>query len=192
MITDYLFKKPPAINTTIAPPTLCVYPVIDPSSSSGSSFAAFDDILNMRENLPLEIKDQIKTLTLKTRSKKIIRVLHNYHKEHQSHFLAIYPDMDQPWKTPFAFWVTNWTVIHYLYMWYLLNEYYLCLHFEPKFYRFIFPHENRYFQKFWFEILKNDAYNGDWKKYPLIVHPRFGHKITIGCLIAKLNSKNDI
>ena len=100
--------------------------------------------------------------------------------------------MDQPWETPFAFSVTNWTVIHYLYMWYLLNNYYLCLHFELEFYRFIFPRVNRYFQKIWFEILKNDAHNGDWKKYPITVHPRFGHKTTTGCLIAKLNSKNDI
>ena len=57
---------------------------------------------------------------------------------------------------------------------------------------FIFPHENRYFYKFWFEILKNDAHNGDWKKYLVTEHPRFGHKITIGCLIAKLNSKKYI
>ena len=77
-------------------------------------------------------------------------------------------------------------------MWYLLNNYYLCLHFELEFYRFIFPRVNRYFQKIWFEILKNDAHNGDWKKYPITVHPRFGHKTTTGCLIAKLNSKNDI
>ena len=77
-------------------------------------------------------------------------------------------------------------------MWYLLNEYYLCLHFEPRFYRLIFPRENRYFQKFQFEILKNDAYNGDWKKYLITEHPRFGHKIIIGCIIAKLNSKKDI
>ena len=55
-------------------------------------------------------------------------------------------------------------------MWYLLNEYYLCLYFEPGFYRLVFPNENRYFQKFWFEILKNDAHNGDWKKYPITNH----------------------
>ena len=91
------------INTTIVPPPLCVYPIIDPSSSSGSSSTAPDDILNMIENLPPEIKYQIKTLTLEARSKKIIRVLHNYLKEHQSHILAIYPDIDQPWKTSFAF-----------------------------------------------------------------------------------------
>ena len=61
----------------------------------------------MIENFPLEIKDQIKTLTLEAKYKKIIRVLHNYLKEHQNNFLAIYPDIDQPWKTHFAFWVTN-------------------------------------------------------------------------------------
>ena len=148
LITNYLSRKPPAINTTIVPPPLSVYPITYPSSSLGSSSAALDDILNMIENLLLEIKDQIKTLTLEARSKRINRVLHNYLKEHQSHFLAIYPDVDQPWKTLFTFWVTNWMVIHYLYMWYLLNKYYLCLNFEPEFYSFIFPHENRYFQKF--------------------------------------------
>ena len=139
LITDYLSRKSPAINTTIVPPPLCVYPIIDTSSASGLSSVAHDDILNMIENLPLEIKDQIKVLTLKAKPKKIIRVLHNYLKEHHNHFLAIYPNVDQPWKTPFAFWVTNWTIIHYLYMWYLLNEYYLCLHFELEYYKFIFP-----------------------------------------------------
>ena len=74
-------------------------------------------------------------------------------------------------------------------MWYLLNEYYLCLHFEPKFYKYIFPHGNKYFHKFW---LKNDAHGGEWIKYPIILHPRFGHKVTSTCLVAKLNSKNDI
>ena len=77
-------------------------------------------------------------------------------------------------------------------MWYLLNEYYLCLHFEPRFYRLDFPHENIYFQKFWYEILKNDAHNGDWKKYPITEHPRFGLKITTWSMIAKLNSKKEI
>ena len=77
-------------------------------------------------------------------------------------------------------------------MWYLLNEYYLCLHFEPEFYRYIFPHENKYFHKFWFEILKNDAHDGEWMKYPKTKHPRFGHKVTSACLVAKLNSKNNI
>ena len=144
LITDYLSRKPPAINTTIVPPPLCVYPITDPSSSSTTP----NDILNMIENLHPDIKDQIKTLTFEARSKKIIKVLHNYLKEHHNHFLAIYPNLDQPWKTSFAFWITNWIVIHYLYMWYLLNEYYLCLHFEPGFYRLIFPWENRYFQKF--------------------------------------------
>ena len=67
-----------------------------------------------------------------------------------------------------------------------------CLHFEPKFYRYIFPRGNRYFHKILFEILKNDAYDGDWIKYPITEHPRFGHKITSTCYIAKLNSKNDI
>ena len=33
LITDYLSRKPPAINTTIVPPPLCVYPITDPSSS---------------------------------------------------------------------------------------------------------------------------------------------------------------
>ena len=77
-------------------------------------------------------------------------------------------------------------------MWYLLNEYYLCLHFEPKFYRYIFPLGNIYFCKFWFEILKNDAHEGEWIKYPTTEHPRFGCQITSTCLVAKLNSKNDI
>ena len=73
-------------------------------------------------------------------------------------------------ETLFAFWITNWTVAHYLYMWYLLNEYYLCLHFEPKFYGYIFPQGNKYFHKFWSEILKNDAHNGEWVKYHKIEH----------------------
>ena len=77
-------------------------------------------------------------------------------------------------------------------MWYLLNEYYLCLHFEPEFYRYIFLRGNRYFHKFWFEILKNGAHDGEWIKYPTTEHLRFGHKVTSACLIAKLNSKNDV
>ena len=52
--------------------------------------------------------------------------------------------------------------------------------------------QDRYFQKFQFEILKNDAHNGDWKKYPITEHQRFCHKITTGSMIAKLNSKKDI
>ena len=89
-------------------------------------------------------------------------------------------------------WITNWTVAHYLYMWYLLNEYYLCLHFEPEFYNHIFPQGNKYFHKFWSEILKNDAHDGEWVKYHKIEHPRFGHKVTSACLVTKLHSKNNI
>ena len=63
-------------------------------------------------------------------------------------------------------------------MWYLLNEYYLCLHFELEFYRYIFPRGNRYFHKLWFELLKNDAHEGEWIDYPKVEHPRFGCKIT--------------
>ena len=107
LITDYLSIKPPAINTTIVPLPLCVYHITDPSLSLGSSSTAPDDILNMIENLPPGIKDQIKALTLEAKSKKIIRVLHNYLKEHHNHFLAIYPNLDQPWRTLFAFWITN-------------------------------------------------------------------------------------
>ena len=62
LITDYLSRKPLVLNTTIIPPPLCVYPITDPSSSSSPSFADPNDILNMIENLPSEIKDQIKTL----------------------------------------------------------------------------------------------------------------------------------
>ena len=94
LITDYLSKKPPVLNTTIISPPLCVYPITDPSSSSGSSSANPDDILNMIENLPLEIKDQIKTLTLEARAKRIIKTLHDYLKKHQCHFLAIFPNID--------------------------------------------------------------------------------------------------
>ena len=121
LITDYLSRKPPVLNTTIIPPPLCVYPITDPSSSSGSSSTDPNDILNMIENLSPEIKDQVKTLTLEARSKRIIKTLHDYLKRHQCHFLAIFPDIDQPWKTFFAFWITNWTVAHYLYIWYLMN-----------------------------------------------------------------------
>lgn len=77
-------------------------------------------------------------------------------------------------------------------MWYLLNEYYLCIHFESGFYKLLFPNNNRYFEKFWFEILKNDVHNGDWKQYTTEVHPRFGHRITAGSMIVKFNSKNDV
>ena len=77
-------------------------------------------------------------------------------------------------------------------MWYLLNEYYLCLHFEPEFYKYIFSCVNRYFHKFWFEILKIDAHDREWIKYPTTKHPRFGSMITSASLIVKLNSKNDI
>ena len=47
-------------------------------------------------------------------------------------------------------------------------------------------------KKIWFEILKNDAHNGDWKQYTTAVHPRFGHRITAGSMIVKFNSKNDV
>ena len=93
LITDYLSRKPPALNTTIIPPPLCVYPIIDPSSSSGPSSADTNDILNIIENLPSEIKDQIKTLTLEARTKRIIKTLHDYLKKHQCHFLAIFPEI---------------------------------------------------------------------------------------------------
>ena len=59
LIIDYLSRKPLVFNTAIIPPPLCVYPVTEPSSSSGPSSAIPYDILNMIENLPLEIKDQI-------------------------------------------------------------------------------------------------------------------------------------
>ena len=77
-------------------------------------------------------------------------------------------------------------------MWYLLNEYYLCLHFEPEFYIYIFPRGNKYFHKFWSEILKNDAHDGEWIKYPKTEHPKFSHKVTSACLVAKLHYKNNI
>ena len=114
LIIDYLSRKPSVFNTTMIPPPLCVYPITNPSLSSNPPSAYPDDILKMIENLLLEIKDQIKTLTLEVRSKRIIRVLHNYLKDHHKLFLAIFSDINQPWKTPFAFWVTQWTVAHYL------------------------------------------------------------------------------
>ena len=75
---------------------------------------------------------------------------------------------------------------------YLLNEYYLCTHFEPAFYKLLFLNNNKHFEKFWFEILENNAYNGDWKQYTTIVHPRFGYKITTGSMIVKFNLKSDV
>ena len=131
-------------------------------------------------------------MTLKAKAKRIIRILHDYLRKHQCHFLAIFPDIDLPWKTPFTFWITNGTIAHYLYMWYLLNKYYLCLHFELEFYRYIVLRGNKYFHKFWFEILKIDAHNGEWIKYPTTEHPRFGSKITSTSLVVKLNSKDDV
>ena len=83
LINDYLSRKPPILNTTIIPPPLCVYPITDPSSSLGSSFANPNDILNMIENFSSEIEDQIKTLTFETRTKRIIKTLHL--KKHQCH-----------------------------------------------------------------------------------------------------------
>ena len=77
LITDYLSRKPPVLNTTIIPPPLCVYPITDLSSSSGSSSVDPNDILNMIENLPSKIKDQIKTLTREARAKRIIKTLHD-------------------------------------------------------------------------------------------------------------------
>ena len=40
--------------------------------------------------------------------------------------------------------------------------------------------------------MKNDAHEGKWIQYLKTEHPRFGCKITSACLMAKLNSKNDI
>ena len=77
-------------------------------------------------------------------------------------------------------------------MWYLLNEYYLFLHFELEFYNYIFPQGNKYFHKFCSKILKNDAHDGECIKYHKIKHPIFGHKVTSACLVAKLHSKNNI
>ena len=62
LITDYLSRKPLAINITIVPPPLCVYPITDPSSSSGSYSATPNDIFNMIENFPLDIKKPNKDL----------------------------------------------------------------------------------------------------------------------------------
>ena len=86
LITDYLSRKPPVLNTTVIPPPLCVYPIIDTSSSSSLSSADPNDILNMIENIPSEIKDQIKTLTLEARTKRIIKTLHDYLKKHQCRY----------------------------------------------------------------------------------------------------------
>ena len=33
----------------------------------------------------------------------------------------------------------------------------------------------------------NDAHNRNWKEYSITDHPRFGHKITAGSMIVKLN-----
>ena len=76
LITNYLSRKPPVINTTVIPSPLCVYPTTDLSSSSDpSSSLAPIEITYMIESLPPDIKDQIKTLTLEARSKRIIKVL---------------------------------------------------------------------------------------------------------------------
>ena len=40
--------------------------------------------------------------------------------------------------------------------------------------------------------MKNDAHNSEWVKYHKIEHPRFGHKVTSTCLVAKLHFKNNI
>ena len=40
--------------------------------------------------------------------------------------------------------------------------------------------------------MKNDAYDGEWIKYPKLEHLKFGHKVTSACLVAKLYSKNNI
>ena len=40
--------------------------------------------------------------------------------------------------------------------------------------------------------MKNDAFDGDWIKYPTAEHPRLASKITSATLIVKLNSKNDV
>ena len=68
----------------------------------------------------------------------------------------------------------------------------MCIRFELGFYKLLFLNNNRYFEKFWFEILKNDAHNGDWKQYTTEVHPRFGHRIIAGSMIVKFNSKKDV
>ena len=38
---------------------------------------------------------------------------------------------------------------------------------------YIFPQGNKYFHKLWSEILKNDAHDGEWIKYPKSEHPKF-------------------
>ena len=40
--------------------------------------------------------------------------------------------------------------------------------------------------------MKNDAHNGEWIRYPKTEYPKFGHKVTSACLVAKFNSKNNI
>ena len=87
LITDYLSKKSLTINTTIISSPLCVYLITNPSSFSHSY-----SITDMIESLPSDIKDHIKTLTIEARSKRIIRILHDYLKQHYNHFLAIYLD----------------------------------------------------------------------------------------------------
>ena len=52
-----------------------------------------NDILNMIENLPSEIKDQIKTLTLEARAKRIIKILHDFLKKHL-------PGHEDHWEMP--------------------------------------------------------------------------------------------
>ena len=89
LITNYLSRKSPTINTTVISSPLCVYPITNPSSSSHSY-----SITDIIESLPSDIKYHIKNLTLEARSKRIIRVLHDYLKQHYNHFLAIYPNPD--------------------------------------------------------------------------------------------------
>ena len=64
--------------------------------------------------------------------------------------------------------------------------------FRTRILQLYFPSGNKYFHKFWFEILKNDAHDGEWIKYPKTEHPKFSHKVTSACLVAKLHSKNNI
>ena len=76
LITDYLSRKPLVVNTTVIPSPLCVYPITYLSlSSDPSSSSTPIEITDMIECLPFYIKDQIKTLTLEARSKRIIKVL---------------------------------------------------------------------------------------------------------------------
>ena len=100
LITDYRSRKPLDLSTIIIPPPLCVYPITDPSSSIGSSLANPDDILNMIENLPSKIKDQIKTLTLEARAKRIIKTLQNYKSPiyRPQSFLLIFFTVSCPFK----------------------------------------------------------------------------------------------